>query len=55
MAVRSIVVAVPAQTLARRSEISRPSCLQGVHWPQDSTARKRATPAATAAMSSRWS
>ncbi len=28
-----------------------PSSLQGMHWPHDSTARNRATPAATAIMS----
>ena len=31
--------------------MARPSALHGVHWPHDSTARKRATPAATAVMS----
>ena len=32
--------------------MARPSCLHGVHWPQDSTARKRDTPWATATRSS---
>ena len=42
----------PRTTRARMSAMASPSCLQGVHWPQDSTARNRATPAATAARSS---
>ena len=37
------------------SATASPSRLQGSHWPQDSTARNRATPAATAAMSVRSS
>ena len=39
----------PSRSSARPGrDASRPSCLHGVHCPHDSTARKRATPAATA-------
>ena len=34
--------------------MARPSCLHGVHWPQDSTARNLEVPA-TAATRSSWS
>src|SRR5688572_12400541 len=40
--------AVPEQSSSRMVLISSPSCLHGVHCPQDSTARNRETPAATA-------
>ena len=36
---------------SRMPAIARPSCLHGVHCPQDSTARKCETPCATATMS----
>ena len=37
----------PFAAFARSLAISAPSCLQGVHCPHDSIARKRETPAAT--------
>ena len=50
---RLAAVALEAASVASSSYSVVPSVLHGVHWPQDSMDRKRATPAATATMSVR--
>ena len=47
MVTRSSADPSPFAAFASSLAISAPSCLQGVHCPHDSTARKRETPAAT--------